>query len=451
VTDTATLTDKAKKTLATGIAGTMMALGGETAHANNILNNQVYRDAEHNSQEILGQIKNNYSRDLQILEKRFSQDSTVPAEKFEVTVIDPVKFVAAQALGMTEGQALAQGLPEQIKAETNPASLDGLLQQYAADHGVYSARFTLAAGSRFGFVMPVSEHALQPVQGLSEKEKEMFLNSHEAWHCIDDKLDPLLKAQKDAREENLDPETLQNRRDQVTIETQKQEAFADMGALGDRILGGYGTSTIDKVIAWRASRPDGADHYTTKTLQEFKSTIDDMGITKFNALSRQELKELYHSLADDNALTRDDLRELEKISVSKKLDWDAHRVLSDGLASWNYKEELQKKALAIGGEISPTTLLKAYAQRQDELRQENETRPQSETLTTAKMHHLAENIKGVVRDTDYVRVNQENGVDLKTAPSFSKFMKPPEEQAKLDAAPHAPRIADHGKPAQPSL
>jgi hypothetical protein len=415
---------------------------------NKKINTQIIEDAVQNREQIINDTENHYSKELQALENRYSHDSPVMAEKLEVKTIDPARFVASQALGMTKPQSLGHELPEKMIETVPQAHLDATLQHFTEDTGAYSFGVNVQSGSRFCFIMPVSEVSLALTTGLTGREKETYVNSHEAWHCLDDKQDGLLNAKQNLRAAQSgsvrDHALILQKFEQVTIETQKEEAFADMGAIGDMIRANHSPSVLDRVIASRASKPEAADHYTPATLEALKNTIEDMGIDKFKSLHKNELKDLYHSLAEKHSLTPEKVRELQNQNavVSKKVE---QHLIGDSINNWDYKGELQKKALAVGFEISPASLLKAYSLRQDELRSEIQLHPESEALVTNKMAHLAANIKDMVQTTDYVAVNKEHGVKFTMASGMSKFMKPPEEAAKPDShsTPHPARTSSN--------
>jgi hypothetical protein len=454
--DTLTLRDIAKKLL-TMTFGTKAVVETEEERVNKKINAQVLADAERNRAQIIKQSENLYSKDLQTIGQRLSRSSQITAENQTIVVVDPVKIVVGQALGMSGGQALKDQLPDHIVNELekkySAPVVTSSLNLITMDGTVRSNPANISGVGRLCVATPVSERSPMQIEGLTEKEQEDLLNNHEAWHCLDDR-SILELAIKDMHTPVLGAENLQKSRDQYIIEEQKTEAFADLGSLGNMIKDGYPLSIIDKAIAWRDRRPHDISHYTGKTLEVLKANITEMGVEKFKSLDIQELKDLYHTLTEKHALTSSDIRNLE-VSV-KPVTKDTSLlpdtpVVQQTLKDWNYRSEIQKKAIALGGEVSPTTLLRAYAQRQDDFRQEIQANPESESMVTAKMFYLADKIKDIVQTTDYVRANQENGVDLKAAPSFSKFMKPPEEAAKPDTALHAPRIAAHTKPAHPSI
>jgi hypothetical protein len=420
--------DKAKTILKTGLLGAAMLTGtGEAAMSDSDLNAQVLADAERNRVQILKESENNYSRDLQAIEKRFSTDSPNPAEKQTVVMIDPLKVVAGQALGMTPEEAFKQSIPDGAfgkgASPTTVNEVNKIIDGEALDSKVRANAMTIA-GSRFCFVVPTSERSPVQVDGLSQHEKTAVINSHEAGHCLDDSIEGQLKAQKELRDKTLDAETRAEKQDALTIEIQKREAFADNFTAGDMVRTGSPLSIIDKMIARRADPSESESHNTSAPLAALKGKIEEMGIDKFKSLNNRELQDLYHSLDEDNALTPEKIKDLKSAAVPASLDGAAQPVSLDTLNKWDYKSELQKKAVVAGGEVSPKTLLNAYGQTQDGLRQEIQANPESEALATAKMSVLANNIGDVVRGTDYAAANKAHGVDLKNAPSFSKFMQP---------------------------
>jgi hypothetical protein len=449
--------DKTKKILKTGMLGATMFMGtGEAAMGDDDLNARVLADAEQNRIQIIKESENNYSRDLQAMEKRFSTDSANPADRQTVVMVDPLKVKAGQALGMTPEEAFQQSIPEAaFNKGASPADIQAvsrIIEGEALDSKVRANALTVA-GSRFCFVVPTSERSPVHVEGLTQNEKTAIINSHEAGHCLDDSSEGQLKAQKELRDKTLDAETRAEKQDALTIEIQKREAFADSFAAGDMVRAGAPLSTIDKMIARRADGSQSASHDTSEPLAALKSKIEGMGIDKFKSLNNRELQDLYHSLGEENALTPEKIKDLKAAAVPASLDGATQPVSLDTLNKWDYKSELQKRAVTAGGEVSPKTLLKAYGQTQDGLRQEIQNNPQSEALATAKMSVLANNIEDIVRDTDYAAANKAHGVNLKTAPSFSKFMQPdtahdhvPDmSHDKTDTTPTAAKIATVAK------
>lgn len=441
MTDTPTLTDKAKKTLATGMLGASMVLGTAEAEDNKAINAQILADAERNSAQIIKQSENRYSKDLQALENRFSHASPVIAEQLTVVVIDPVKAVVGNALNRPPLESYGQRIPADIfTKETRPEDITAFLNQETTTAGIHATPSKPEIPSRFCLVNPTSEISPITLSGLTQKEKETYINGHETWHCSEKASASYTIAEKNARATTPDTERLMDNKDALFVETQKREAYADLGIAGDMIRSGSPLSIIDKIHDWRTNRAEGdVVHDTSGSLAALKDKIEEMGLEQFKALTPKQAQALYASLKDENAISKDDVRHARENPAASKadtvFDLDHSAATTAAVRDWDYKGELQKKALAIGFEISPASLLKAYSLRQDEFRQEIQLHPESEKIVAAKMAYLADNIKGVVQTTDYVAVNKEHGVKFTMASGMSKFLHPAEEATKPDSHP----------------
>ncbi len=141
---------------------------------------------------------------------------------------------------------------------------------------------------------------------MTPQEFGDYANAHEAWHCTD------MKFRLDNDGFGLIAAVKENR----------SETFADLGGVMESIKHGANLTIIDKVAAMRATwiyttGPARAKHvpdtspehfksivyHTHPALYELKARIQDMGIDKFRAMSRAEMREMAYEITSENALT----------------------------------------------------------------------------------------------------------------------------------------------------
>lgn len=141
---------------------------------------------------------------------------------------------------------------------------------------------------------------------ITAQEFGDYANAHEAWHCTD------MKFRTDTEGFGLVRAVKENR----------AETFADIGGVMEGIKNGANLTLIDKVAAMRATWiystgparakevPDThPDHFksiiyhTHPGLYALKERIQEMGMEKFRAMSRADMREMAYEITAQNSLT----------------------------------------------------------------------------------------------------------------------------------------------------
>ncbi|MEZ0260120.1 MAG: hypothetical protein ACAH80_03880 [Alphaproteobacteria bacterium] len=176
---------------------------------------------------------------------------------------------------------------------------------------------------------------------ITPQEFGDYANAHEAWHCTD------MKFRTDVDGFGLVRAVKENR----------AETFADIGGVMESIKNGANLTIIDKVAAMRATWiystgparvkhvPDThPDHYksivyhTHPGLFALKERIQEMGMEKFRAMSRAEMREMAYEITAESSLTFVEAASLQTYYTTGKITTGAG-------ASVNQLQEISAGAL----------------------------------------------------------------------------------------------------------
>ena len=312
------------------------------------------------------------------------------------------------------------------------------------------------------------------VKGLSHEDNLSWINLHESWHCRDRRDDNLaiadtaaygaFKPEDDIRKlpDNADVRKLYARNNQM-------ECFADAAAAGEMIRSGKPLSILDAVVDYRQEGAWEVRHYTVPALKGLQAEIEKMGVEKFRKLDEKQAEALYNKVVDAHALTERRVEILQRnesknplksapfmvtrftdaelstasafrrsqnidkfVTAARELVSPTARTdpqLTAKLAKWDASAVLKDKAFATDHKITPTTLVKAYATLQDELRAQIKKDPAQTSLYEAQMTKLQAAFVNDVPKMDYLQVNRDRGVSLPDIePSLKKVYDPPKAQ-----------------------
>lgn len=432
------------------------------------INQTLLREAQRNFLRLAALARTDYSSQLDSIETALSRylvakDTSVHNR---VAVLDPAQFDVGIALGFTPAQTVALMLVSERVPPTREI-LGLTVGKMGAGHDSRAGFFTYTqdpsavtnlSGSRpeVCIIVPSSDHAITTdIAGLTRQEQVRFANRHEQWHCLDSKytLHHIPKAALDS----LPKGNLSDHPDHMVLlevfaNGYKKEALADVAAVGDMIRrDGYGLDFLDRVANWRAGNTGDIQHLSTPVLKGFRARIAGMGVEAFRALDDDAAKALYFEVTDQYGMTARSLQanvKIEKADPLERLAWlekaktdpeiakaidfmgyylrpaanaplvgplsPAEQAIADAVDAWNPYMQLEDKAFALGGKITPATLVKAYGALREELREEMRQNPAS-ALPAAKMTALQDVFSWQVTDTDYVEANDLRGVDVTRA------------------------------------
>lgn len=319
-------------------------------------------------------------------------------------------------------------------------------------------------------IIPAPEHDKPySIPGLTVREMEDYLNTHEGWHCIDgryatdDEDKQALNAVKNLRE--MQGNTAAQR---ALAAINLQEGLADVGAVGDMIRAGASPALLRHVIAWRAGPTEmDTEHNTVAVLQALEKHIKTAGLEAFRKIDDTAARQLYFKLTDDNGLTQPRLqaaldhlfgsaaapaagsplqtyynRRLGEISAMldrggftpapADAEQKGERILR-GLGEWDARQALEGEAMRQRGEITVESLVYAYSHLKQRLQRDLATA--SGVTAEVKHEQLSRlRIELVLMATeayDFTAANRAHGVTL----------RPP--AAPQGAAAPAPRSSPH--------
>ncbi|HYD17291.1 MAG TPA: hypothetical protein VEF76_02290 [Patescibacteria group bacterium] len=381
-----------------------------------------------------------------------------------VVVLDPAKFEVSLALGYPVPQAVQLLLTAQ-RAPTDAATIESITSHISVP---YTNRFGTATVSQSPMawmnmqreapqacvIVPSSDHAVVTgnITGLTGPQQIEFTNRHEGWHCKDSKynLRHLSRAEVEGLPANLTSALLATNAvaAEVYAVTYRKEALADAGAVGDMIRGGrYGIELIDVISGWRNRSPQDTPHLSTPVLLGLKQRIMEMGLDAFRRLDDKAAEALYIDVTDTFGMTARSLRlnlqldsgtpeQRRQIADAAATDNDAARAvllyrfyknvaavtpppplsaqeqaLAGQLRAYNAAQLLEDKAFALGGKITPQTMVAAYGVLQEELRAHTRREP-ANPLYPAQATKLQESFLWRVQGMDYVAANARRGVDI---------------------------------------
>lgn len=421
-----------------------------------------------------------YSRALADLQDRLNVRLDKAGGRIDdVVVLDPYKFDIAFAIGFQppdavmlqlqghEGSFTTLQIYGAARALTAGHMTDYRVETYTSNPMTLSATFNRVAGP--ALLVPISDHApLVQIKGLTREGSALLVNTHESWHVLDNRYDfGHIDFSKIGDDDLSDFNLMANNPSALEFYSvkSKKETFADVASVGELIRKeGFGTDLIGKVIAFRTDgeRP-GIAHMSAPALESLKRKIERMGLADFRKLDDQQAEKLYYRLTERHGMTPESLRagiiyegasdkaksqmhvkaifnrEVKKALKFKKhftkdavfhLDKKDRKSLSEEtyntLKSWNPLQELQDRAFAAEGKITPSTLSKTYLQMQGEFSAKMKEEPKNDVYPE-KMALLKVAFVLAAEDLDYVRINAERGVSimppLKTVNPFVPFLR----------------------------
>jgi hypothetical protein len=429
-------------------------------------------DAQKQYPTLLNNTQTGYSGDLEGLQRKVNNYLKTEGNHFhsEVVFIDPAKLDTGMAIGLTPSLAVggilkAQGnqAHQSVVDDAGSKMTKGIFTKfggttYTQDPTAFTSN---GAGLQACVIVPSSDHAIleeASIKGLSQQDRAMFLNRHEAWHCIDDRFSTRHLDQAELDKVKMDDlKSIAASRaacDFIAIQSQK-EAFADAGAIGDMIRGGnYDLRLLDSVSDWRKDRPGDVIHLSTPVLNGMKKEIEEMGLAKFKEMDDAQAKKFYYQVVDKYGMTGRGFQAALRYENGNFLQKIGHQIdaLGDSevrrglelrdlvgrtpgqtvppqltaaeleqVRIYDPQAQLEERAFQQGGKITPVTMAKAYTQVQEELRAQMKAHPESH-LYAEQMTKLQQSFTTNVKTMDYVEANNRLGVKIEDAdPALSSF------------------------------
>ena len=417
---------------------------------------------------------NGYAQDLLSLQSRLTAYLKRGDHSLHdrVVILDPAKFDVGMALGFQVPQAVRLMLRGQ-NIKPSPDLVSDIAAQLDAPyvfrfgapgftqnpHAMMNIKPT---GADACVIIPSSDHALQvDIKGLRPGEEVVFANRHEGWHCLDAaftlrdidqaKVKAVLAGKLDAQVD--DPVAME-----IYANNYRKESLADIGAIGDMIRqDGYGLDLADKISAWRKRYPTDVMHLSAPVIAGFKAKVEAMGLPAFRALTDDQARDLYigttvhfgmsaKSLAAGVRLEMADFGEQIRFGQAAKTDPDIAKAIDflayyyhkhdepgagpltpseqqvfRQLRQWNAVQTLEDKAVALGGKITPVTMVQAYGALQENFHLQLQSQP-GNVLLAAQMTKLQQSFIYHVQNCDYVDRNSRRGIDLTAVEPLVKGM-----------------------------
>ncbi|MEZ0259560.1 MAG: hypothetical protein ACAH80_01035 [Alphaproteobacteria bacterium] len=334
-------------------------------------------------------------------------------------------------------------------------------------------------------IVPSSDIGNVRVRGLSHADNQTWINLHESWHCRDSNINfmtpPLVPYDASADIRRL-PDDAGVR--EAYARSNQMESFADVAAVGEMMRSkGKGMETLDAVMDFRQRSAAEVKHYTMPVLRAFREEIEKMGVEKFRKLNEQDAEKLYRRMVDENALTArgikiiqdresgNPLRSAGPMLVTRFIDDEVSRALAfrrshtydrfvgyskelatwdrEGgeiareLGKWNALKLLQDRAFADAGKITPTTLVQAYGDLKDELREKIKKDPGHRALYEAQLGKLRDTFVESTGKTDFVAVNLQRGVKIEVVEGMTDIAVPAAAATRTTAV--SPGAARNGR------
>jgi hypothetical protein len=463
-----------RKALATGLTSMFLATGVAQGappkpempdpEARERINAALVDAARRDISAVLARSETSYSRDLGVLQQQLTvylQEN--PGSQYSrVIILDPHKVDVGRALNKSPLMTVPLILKEQHGFSAGLEDTNSMAQDMNAPHTSGSGIISrTTAPHAYGFaqtagpdkacvIVPASDHAGETdVPGLSFRQRQAFVNIHEAWHCKDsryrtDKVDM-------SKLGDLDPADYRGALSRPEVLeylslTYQQEAFADVAAVGDMVRAGAAPDVIEHVSRWRSGRYSDITHFSSPVLAGLQKTIDGMGLEKFRSLSDRQAQELYYAVTDHHGLSARrlqvalryetgsplqrlgyEINALAGTDVKKALDF--HRSMKEAAAAaaipaqarvqtagqepeaWDAQGALEQGALAAAGKITPASFIRAYETLYDELRLQAQADGGSR-LYPERMMQLKATFTGALVTMDYVGANMRYGVRI---------------------------------------
>ncbi len=452
-------------------------------------------EAHKNYMSLATQEQTEYSRALASMESR--TNTQMSGSKFNkgVVVLDPFKFDIGMALGIAPEEVVRQNVAAKANpAETNPGVIGGAAgtmagalktpmgtTSYTQVPVAYSINYN--PEPKVCVIVPeTADTDPERIKEFTRVENQVFTNSHEAWHCRDDKYTEQLRKINVGKHTAVDYSSdIRDLPDHAGVrETysllHKKECLADVGTLGDMIREGKDPKIINDVARWRNHMSWEVKHFTTPVIEGLKQKIDEMGVENFRKLSEKDAQKLYYEVTDKYALDGNDIKNINTYEAGGALtrafykastfvdgDFDramqfrarhlsewtkayeedkmknppansysvnapkpaAQQKAETALVQWDAAKALKDKAFATDHKITPATLVRAYGDMQDELCAKTRSDPANTVMYEEQMTRLKVALLGNMQSMDYVTENKRRGVTLENVEASLKgFAKP---------------------------
>jgi hypothetical protein len=449
----------------------------------------LLEQAQRDYPSLIANVQTGYSAYLQGLQERVNRDLRTEGNRLhnQTVILDPAKFDTGMAIGLNsaaavEAQLRAQGgsaSPEIVK-EAGEKMATGFMTKfgpmtYTQDPSAFT-NIGVTSQLQACVIVPSSDHAFtseMEIPGLSARDRITFLDRHETWHCRDDRY--TAKGINAAEVEKVDKTNLaaiaaSPEACKVIAMKYQKESFADVGGIGSMLREGHDLSLLDNVAAWRKNRSGDALHISVPVLEGMKKEIAAMGgINKFRALNEDQAKNFYYQVVDKYGVTGPAVQTAVKYQLSEDgqrlgyqiaslFDRDTSRGIdyfrdmsrqqvlvpetplspeqTAALDRYNPRAQLELRAYDIGKKITPTTMIQAYTQLQEELRGRMKEHP-GDALYTQEMIKLQKEFTQSVKTMDYVEANRRVGVKIENVePALAAFSDhPPKKGAPRTSRP----------------
>jgi len=438
---------------------------------------------------LLPAVESGYSCQLQDLQQELNTrlKASDPNSKIRVVILDPIQMDVGLSLGLWPGEVAVQMLwaqgvkPDAILVYQVLEAFTGVAVVSAGHDTTYTSEPKTvwtspdAQGNIVRIIIPISDYApCVYIPGLSLQDVTEAVDRHEGWHAIDRKN---VKSAFDYSKLNADSlKTIGQKINNIdylkrSCSRYNSESYADVGSAGDMVRFGHAPELIDQIIAWRTENKKDITHMSPPCLRELQARINGMGLDKFRALDDQAAEQLYNDVIDKVGLTPARLTlvyQYLQCAPEKRMDFvlenqcnpdftvafsyinsfvtmdvaerpiaalsgdaEVSSMILDmmnikgTLQAWDAKADLQKRAFAIDGRITPVSYAKAYGSLMNDLdNQFDGADIYAQALLASKMIKLKNTFLAAVVTTNYVQANKTYGVDIVAAePSLQKVLQ----------------------------
>lgn len=394
------------------------------------LNAEVVQAAQKDFPALYERSRNSMSRDLDLLRAEFKNDS--------VRIADPQELVYAIALGMkiSDTSFVFNGGGQRWYSDhTTIAMLNGIEVTRIVSTDAQVIRRSDIAPWRI--IVPETLYSeYHHPNGFTNEEDVIYANLHEKHHVEDGHF---LKAYDN---------TITYYAEKAA--RMKAESYADVAAIGDMIIAGHRVSLIDDIMIWRSLNSDmDMGHFTMPSMQGLKDTLIEMGngdiqngVEALKRMPREDVLALYQDIVKTHGMTTSDVdtyegytsqseenkqRVRERVNDTDEDDikrviaicdqiqaykFDHSLTIADSNLAEDYDgiKEIKNRAFKNSGVILPSTVCKAYADLQDELRVK--AAEKNDQTIYARMRRLESDFIMYTSYTDYFGENKARGVDL---------------------------------------
>ncbi|MEZ0225739.1 MAG: hypothetical protein ACAH83_14385 [Alphaproteobacteria bacterium] len=320
--------------------------------------------------------------------------------KRTVLFLDPLKVQSAQAYGIKPTDFLSFALREK-GLQANTMQLAMMFNNVAGITGTAPSAMpvTTAFRNNAAEVVVPKSHMRQTdfdIPGLKPSEITALVNYHEFFHCLHDKY------AKAHPFENT---------------PQKREMFADSGAMLEMIRRGKGPEIIDQMIVWRMKGKDDT-HATVPALLALKKYIKEHGgADGVRKLTTKEVLDVCYKATEEGS-SMSWMSKMQGLMTSMPDISAAAAKAQTPTFKWqdlpfnkNPVPILEDKAFALGGKITPKTLMIANNALQKEYAEAHEKNPND--LSGMFMAAYVETAyMKMVQGADYTAANAKRGAKL---------------------------------------